>query len=261
MKRNGYRLFMLGALLLVSLSETAFAEGLSGAAHIDQITAQVGQVVEIPLVIDENPGISGALFTIIYDEGLVLNDIRSGNALSSLTMTKSGKVVDNSFKILWDGPEDDSSTGTIAVLSFICPSNEGIYDIKMVHATEDVLDDMMNPVSIITTNGNISVSGVDHNAVLKLPSELTKIEEEAFVGVTVPVLDLRGTKIVEIQNKAFSNCVNLNDIYLPANVKSIAENAFEGCSDIVIHCYQGTYAETYAKNHAIQISYEMNDLP
>lgn len=93
---------------------------------------------------------------------------------------------------------------------------------------------------------------------LKLPAALTTIEEEAFSGLTVQAIDLRGTKIKTIEKNAFKNCVDLVTIYIPSSVTSIANNAFYGCLNVTIHCVQGSNADSYASEHGLSVSYDMD---
>lgn len=99
---------------------------------------------------------------------------------------------------------------------------------------------------------------VEQYRTLKLPAALTIIEEEAFSGLTVQVIDLRGTKIKTIANNAFRNCVDLVAIYIPNSVTSIADNAFYGCLNVTIHCVQGSNADSYASEHGLSVSYDMD---
>ncbi len=87
---------------------------------------------------------------------------------------------------------------------------------------------------------------------LKLPAGLQAIDDETFAGAAMNVADLRETGITSIGSYAFRNCRELTDVYLPAGVNSIADNAFEGCLNIVFHCPKGSYAETYAAAHGIR---------
>ena len=93
---------------------------------------------------------------------------------------------------------------------------------------------------------------------LKLPAALTLIEEEAFSGLTVQVIDLRGTKVKTIESNAFKNCVDLIEIYIPSSVTSIASNAFYGCLNVTIHCVQGSSADSFATTNGISVSYDMD---
>ena len=92
--------------------------------------------------------------------------------------------------------------------------------------------------------------------VMKFPSALTQIEANAFRSITANVVDLRGTKITTIGEAAFMGCVDLLEVYLPNSVNNIADNAFYGCLNVVFHCYSGSYAETYALRHEIDVVHE-----
>ena len=67
-----------------------------------------------------------------------------------------------------------------------------------------------------------------------LPSYLTVIGEEAFMGISA-----RAVKVpvgcTTIASRAFANCPNLVYIYIPSTVTSIADDAFEGSENIVIN--------------------------
>ena len=60
---------------------------------------------------------------------------------------------------------------------------------------------------------------------------------------------------VEIQRRAFADCKQLRDIYLPASVQSIAEDAFSGTENLTIHTAEGSAAAEWAQSHgyAVQI--------
>lgn len=106
----------------------------------------------------------------------------------------------------------------------------------------------------------ITVVGTDTQEelkVLNLPAALTLIEEEAFSGMTVQVIDLRGTRIETIESNAFRNCVDLVEIYIPDTVTSIASNAFYGCLNVTIHCEQGSTADSFANSKGLEVSYSM----
>ena len=80
-----------------------------------------------------------------------------------------------------------------------------------------------------------------------LPDDLAAIEESAFQGNAMQVVQCN-EGLQEIGEKAFYNCVNLEEIYIPASVTSIANNTFLGCSDtLTIFGYSGSYAEDFAE--------------
>ena len=107
------------------------------------------------------------------------------------------------------------------------------------------------PFTIIVSN-----TPVVHRNVLKLPSALTEIEDNAFEGTSANVADLRGTRVTRIGAGAFSRCTELEAIYIPSTVTSIGTNAFYGCLNLTIICEQGSAADDYAGQHNIPVRYE-----
>ena len=81
---------------------------------------------------------------------------------------------------------------------------------------------------------------------LLLPSSMDTIEEEAFEGGAFKYVKLaEGVKTIE--KRAFADCPNLKDIYIPEETVRIATDAFEGVSGLTIHGREGSYAEFYAQ--------------
>ncbi len=83
------------------------------------------------------------------------------------------------------------------------------------------------------------------------PEGITTIEAEAFVGIDAEVIVIPNTdNQITIGSKAFVNCYNLRQIYVPSNVTSIAEDAFDDRTAIIIFGDRfSTPAEQYAKAH------------
>lgn len=70
-------------------------------------------------------------------------------------------------------------------------------------------------------------------SVLRLPTSLNTIEEEAFMGLACEAIIIPDG-CTSIGAKAFANCKKLVYLQIPASVKSIAEDAIEGCDSIRI---------------------------
>lgn len=67
---------------------------------------------------------------------------------------------------------------------------------------------------------------------IKLPKDLTNIENEAFRGCTnLKSIDLP-KDIISIANGAFKECTNIETINLPEGIKFIAAETFSGCSSL-----------------------------
>ena len=83
-----------------------------------------------------------------------------------------------------------------------------------------------------------------------LPSELTDIREEAFLGVRTERIQL-STNIKVIGPRAFANSGSLNLIIIPAASVSIADDAFAGSGNVRIAAPAGGSVEQYAKSKGI----------
>ena len=79
-----------------------------------------------------------------------------------------------------------------------------------------------------------------------LPANLTRIEDEAFMGIDAAIVTVPG-KVRSIGGRAFAQSWNLRQIAIPASVTSIADDAFEGCVSLRIVGKSGSAAETYAR--------------
>ncbi len=83
-----------------------------------------------------------------------------------------------------------------------------------------------------------------------LPTELIRIEEEAFTGTPVNVVILPdGFKY--ICDNAFEGDSGLTDIYIPSTTEYIADTAFPMNSDLIIHGVEDSYALEWAEENHI----------
>ena len=95
-------------------------------------------------------------------------------------------------------------------------------------------------VLLLITIGCAAEAGTLH-----LPWGLETVEEDAFFGdpaissLTVP----EGTRFIYARAFAYSG---LREVQLPASLRYIADNAFEGCSQVSVTAIRGTYAYSWA---------------
>ena len=88
-------------------------------------------------------------------------------------------------------------------------------------------------------------------SVMKLPDQLTSIEEEAFEGSPAEAFEL-GSQVKTIGSRAFADCMNLYKITIPATELTIAEDAFEGSNSVTIVAPAGSDAIEYAIEHGLR---------
>ena len=151
-------LALLTVALVIGASFTSFAaDQNTPSITVNQVTAEGGTSVDVPISISGNPGICGATISVSYDTSLTLTKVVGGEALSGLDMTKPGKLTANPIKILWSGTEEDSSNGTIAVLTFTTPKSPGAYPVQVSYDSGDIMNGSYLPVDFQVTNGGITI--------------------------------------------------------------------------------------------------------
>ncbi len=97
------------------------------------------------------------------------------------------------------------------------------------------------PLLMLTTLILMSLSVCAFADALQIPAEVNRIEEEAFagdLGIDEVVLP-DGIEYIGPRAFAYSG---LRTINLPASLRSIADDAFEGLTDVAIYADEGTYA-------------------
>jgi len=85
-----------------------------------------------------------------------------------------------------------------------------------------------------------------------LPESLSWIGNSTFQGCTSLEEIVIPDGVKRIDDYAFGNCSNLKKVILPKEIEDIAVDAFIGCDSLILYCYAGSYAETYAINHEIR---------
>lgn len=83
------------------------------------------------------------------------------------------------------------------------------------------------------------------------PSALQELEAQAFAGANISSVDFSGTAITVIGDACFQSCNKLTRVRIPNTVKSIADNAFDGCNALIFICEYGSYAYDYAQARGI----------
>lgn len=153
-------------ILVLTICTIFFACNICTLAHatetrlkIDTVLCAPGKTVDVPIIISNNSGIAGAVIKISYDDRLELTAVKEGESFSSLTYTPPAKLTSNPITLLWDGIENDTSNGTIAVLTFAVPddANEN-YQICATYDIGGIYDEALNDTDVTVENGSVNVS-------------------------------------------------------------------------------------------------------
>lgn len=177
-------ILVLVLLLLPIYTLHSFAQEAPNI-EIEDLTAEAGDSVKLQVWLSANTGICGATISITYGKELVLTAIDKGTALSSLTMTKPGKLTANPIRITWDGLEQDETNGVLVTLTFIVPETPGEYDVCVSYDSGDIVDGDLKPLNVSTKNGKITVKNkeLDNTAIL----EIGKAEVSPRETVQIPI--------------------------------------------------------------------------
>ena len=96
-------------------------------------------------------------------------------------------------------------------------------------------------------------------------SRPTCIYNYSFSGCTTLTEFEIPDSVTTIQKFAFENCTALERVVIPESVTAIAASAFSGADNVVIYCYSGSYAESFAISNEIPYvllapQYEIGDV-
>ncbi len=140
----------------------AYAVNADAKVNVASVSANPGEIVEVPVTITDNPGVLGAILQVEYDEGLTLVDAVKGDALAALSMTKPGSL-SSPCKFNWDAvdiAEADVHDGTMLTLVFQVAEDVKFGSELHVAATASngvFYDRNLSDIGVACTAGMVSV--------------------------------------------------------------------------------------------------------
>ncbi len=129
-------------------------------SEIEDVCTKAGATVDVYITIQNNPGITGAVFTLNYDPALRLVDAKAGGALGTLNLTLPG-FYENGCRFVFDGAgTDDASNGTILILTFEVPADASVatvYNVELSFSSGDIINESGESVELEIASGQITV--------------------------------------------------------------------------------------------------------
>ena len=125
---------------------------------IGNVSAVRGGRVNVDVVIENSPGIAGAVLTFEYDNALTLVDATAGEAWRGLSLTKPA-AFQSPCNFVWDG-NGAYDNGTVITLTFELPDDayiDQIYSISASYMPGNILDTNYNNVDLTVIAGSITV--------------------------------------------------------------------------------------------------------
>ena len=157
-----------------------------------------------------------------------------GGAFKNCTKLES-VIIPNSVTKIYEG----AFNGDNSVVLYVYKNSAAAAFAKQYNIAYDYIDTVMTSADLI------------------LPSSLIIIEEEAFAANPAEWIKL-SAKVTTIGPRAFADCMNLTEIYIPETATSISATASDGVpAGLTIYTESGSYAAFYATNNG----YDVHILP
>ena len=118
MKKKITALLVAIAIILPMIPVSGLANSVAAAAEstallrVEEAWANPDGTVDVNLVIDENPGILGATFTVSWGEGMEMIGDANGSAFDGLTYQAPSRYVAKGTNFIWYG----NSVGEVKAL-------------------------------------------------------------------------------------------------------------------------------------------------
>lgn len=146
----------------VSVSPSATSELVK--VYADDVNAKAGDMITIPIMIDNNHGIMGYGLNFTYDTNMLeIVSATRGTAFSG-NFNDSIGVDDGKFIVLWNGTEDNLTNGVLLNLTFRVLSDE-ITDtvVNMTYNQDDTFNENWEDVVFDCKSINVNLNSHQHN--------------------------------------------------------------------------------------------------
>ena len=140
----------------------------------DKLKGKVGEIIEVPVSITNNPGLMGIKIVVSYNEELLKpievsdTDIFDSGFVNDNIATST----DNSFFVIWNGTEELKTNGKLFVAKFLCIKNpvNGKTEISVQAERRDTYTDKYNTIAVengksIITYDSIKNVNVNYSSV------------------------------------------------------------------------------------------------
>ena len=141
---------MLGATPVYATGVTEITFG--------EVMAKVGDEVEIPVTIENNPGITSFRFRVAYDmDGLELLSVEKGSVLTSGTLSSTTNKEAETMTFHWFAENNVVGDGEIVLLKFKISENaRGDYPLTVTYLENDIVNENWDTIPFTVVEGKIS---------------------------------------------------------------------------------------------------------
>ena len=177
---------------------TAFEAYVNEPARIysDNLEVNAGETVDVPVYIENNPGISGFTIYMTYDDSVFTPVCVNDNDLSGYGMLDDniGYSADNTVQVSWSGTENYYEDCELFTITFEVSGEldvRGDYDFDITYEPSDTFDENMNEVALECEGTTVTVINEEKPPV-ELGGDLIDAVAGKYVDIPVNVLNNNG---------------------------------------------------------------------
>ena len=184
----------------------------SAVISVKNMNTEPGDIVEVPLMIEDNPGIAVMKLSVKYDAAVLTPvKVEKTELLGNASIT--GKEVEQGiYNIIWNTADDITGNGTFAILSFKVNANASRGNstkIILTSGEEDVTDASQNTIRLSCSPGTITIKDnlygdvyedgkLNSHDILSLQRYLTELE--TFTARQKLLADITRDETVNMQD-------------------------------------------------------------
>lgn len=184
----------------------------SAVISVKNMNTEPGDIVEVPLMIEDNPGIAVMKLSVKYDAAVLTPvKVEKTELLGNASIT--GKEVEQGiYNIIWNTADDITGNGTFAMLSFKVNANASRGNstkIILTSGEEDVTDASQNTIRLSCSPGTITIKDnlygdvyedgkLNSHDILSLQRYLTELE--TFTARQKLLADITRDETVNMQD-------------------------------------------------------------
>lgn len=136
-------------------------KSMGAILSVDSAEGQIGDIVDLPVKVENNPGILGLEFTVSYDDSaLELLSADNGEAVKSVLHMTSSRDKSTGCKFVWDGLEispDEVKDGSVLVMRFkVKPEAQAGFH-SIVLRNETAFDNELEELVLTCEDGGVAV--------------------------------------------------------------------------------------------------------
>lgn len=172
---------LLSLVLALSAVYNTFAASVPNRVYADSISVESGELVTIPVKIENNGGFMGFSIIVTYDAEIFTPvSVSKGEILAGMFNDSIDTATDNSFKVVFTGTGNVTGDGVIFNIVFdVSDEASGKYDISLSYSQQDTFNEKWDNVvlncekieTVVTVNGTTAPAPTEPSTTEPSPTE------------------------------------------------------------------------------------------